>query len=111
MTVPEVSADEGADLVEEGALLLDVRNDDEWAAGHAPDAVYVTMQQISERLDELPRDRTIVAICRSGARSAHVTQFLVEQGFDAVNLYGGMQAWAASGREVVRDDGKPGTVI
>lgn len=111
MTVPEVSAEEGAQLVRDGALLLDVRNDDEWAAGHAPGATYVTLQQIPNALDRLPRDRTIVAICRSGVRSANATQYLARQGFDAVNLAGGMQAWAAAGLAVVTDDDAPGIVI
>jgi rhodanese-related sulfurtransferase len=111
MTVPEVAADEGAQLVRDGALLLDVRNDDEWAAGHAPDATYVTLSQVPTRIDELPDDRRIVAICRSGARSAKATEFLIAQGYDTVNLGGGMRAWAAAGLPVVTDDGAPGEVI
>lgn len=111
MTAPEVSPEEGAQLVRDGALLLDCRNDDEWQAGHAPDATYVTLQQIPKHLAELPRDRRIVAICRTGARSANATQYLIKEGFDAVNLAGGLRAWEAAGLPVVTDDGTPGTVI
>ncbi len=60
---------------------------------------------------ELPLNQKIVCVCRSGARSAKATELLRSWGLDAVNLEGGMQAWAADGRPVERDDGSPGTVI
>ena len=109
--VPEVDAAEGRRRVEGGALLLDVREPDEWAAGHAPDARAIPLGQVQARLDELPTDRPIVAICRSGGRSASVTEALTAWGFDAVNLAGGMRAWAAAGFPVVTDDGDPGAVV
>ena len=56
-------------------------------------------------------NRRIVCVCRSGARSARATDSLREWGFDAANMVGGMQAWAASGFPVVRPDGTPGEVI
>ena len=94
-----------------GALLLDVREPDEWAAGHAPGARAMPLGQVQGRVDELPKDRRIVAICRSGGRSASVTEALNAWGFDAVNLAGGMRAWAAAGFPVETDDGGPGAVI
>jgi rhodanese-related sulfurtransferase/glyoxylase-like metal-dependent hydrolase (beta-lactamase superfamily II) len=108
--VPEVAAADGAALVDSGALLLDVRESDEWVAGHAPDAAHVPMREIPSRLDELPRDRQIVAICRSGGRSRAVTEALGGAGFDAVNLAGGMRAWEAAGFPVETDTGEPGVV-
>ncbi len=111
MTVPEVSPAEAAALAERGALLLDVRNDDEWTAGHAPGACYLTLAQLPGRTGELPLDRTIVAVCRVGGRSARAVELLAAQGFDAVNLAGGMRAWAADGLPVVTDGGSAGTVI
>ena len=69
--------------VPDSAVLLDVRENDEWAAGHAPGAVHV--------------------VCRSGARSARVTAYLTQAGWDAVNVDGGMQAWAAAGRPMVAE--------
>jgi rhodanese-related sulfurtransferase len=108
--VGEVAPDEGHELVAAGALLLDVREDDEWQAGHAPGARLVPMSQVQARIDELPRDRRIVTICRSGGRSRRVTEALSAWGFDAVNLSGGMQAWQAAGLPVVTDDGHEGTV-
>ena len=109
--VPEVEADEGQRLVEAGAFLLDVREADEWDAGHAPEAVWIPMGELQARVGELPRDARIVAICRTGSRSHAVTAALVEAGYDAVNLGGGMRAWAAEDFEVVASDGLPGTVI
>ena len=109
--VPEVTAEEGHALVVAGALLLDVREPDEWAAGHAPGARAMPLGQVQGRVDELPKDRRIVAICRSGARSARVTEALNAWGFEAANLAGGMRAWAAAGFPVETDDGGPGTVI
>jgi rhodanese-related sulfurtransferase len=108
--VPAVDAAEGHRLVGEGALLLDVREPDEWEAGHAEGALWIPMSEIAARADELPNEREIVVICRSGGRSARVTAVLNQSGFSAVNLSGGSQAWAASGLPFVRDDGTPGTV-
>ncbi len=84
------------------AVLLDVREDDEWVAGHVPGAVHVPMGQVPDRLDELPGERVHV-LCRSGGRSAKVTAFLNAAGRDAVNVDGGMQAWAAAGRPMVAE--------
>jgi rhodanese-related sulfurtransferase len=109
--VPEVDAAEGRRRIEQGALLLDVREPDEWAAGHAPEARFIPLGQVQGRLDELPTDRPIVAICRSGGRSASVTEALTAWGYDAVNLAGGMRAWAAAGFPVVTDAGGAGAVI
>ncbi|HXW81063.1 MAG TPA: rhodanese-like domain-containing protein, partial [Acidimicrobiales bacterium] len=88
-------------LIDAGALLLDVREPAEWQAGHAPEAWLVPMGQVSQRRGELPSDRQIVVVCRSGGRSAAVTESLREWGLDAVNLEGGMLAWAAAGLPVV----------
>lgn len=109
--IPEVDPSEGHALVEGGALLLDVREPDEWAAGHAPGAYFLPLGQVQGRVDELPTDRRIVAICRSGGRSGTVTEALNAWGYDVVNLAGGMRAWARDGLAVVTDDGSPGTVI
>jgi rhodanese-related sulfurtransferase len=108
--VPEVDPDQGHALVEEGAFLLDVREPDEWEAGHAPAAVHLPMKEVQARQDELPKDRRIVTVCRSGGRSAAVTEALNAWGFDAVNVTGGLTAWSAAGLPVVTDAGDPGSV-
>jgi rhodanese-related sulfurtransferase len=91
-----------ADLPD-GAVLLDVREDDEWGAGHAPEARHVPMSQLTGRLDEVPPADPLYVICRSGNRSARVVAFLSQQGVSAVNVAGGMQSWAAAGRPMVAE--------
>ena len=78
------------------AFLLDVREDDEWAAGRSADAHHVVLGSLPRRLAELPKDQTIACICRAGGRSAKAAEFLVSQGFVAVNVIGGMTAWASA---------------
>jgi rhodanese-related sulfurtransferase len=88
------------------AFLLDVREDDEWTAGHAPGALHVPMMEIPARADDVPTDRDIVVVCRVGARSAQVVAYLRQNGFDRVtNLDGGMAEWEAAGRPMVSEDG------
>ncbi len=91
------------------ALLLDVREHDEWSLGRAPDAVHVPMGELQR--DTVPRDRPVLAMCRVGSRSAAVADALAQIGYDVRNVAGGMQAWAAAGLPVVRDDGEPGVVV
>jgi rhodanese-related sulfurtransferase len=101
MPVPTVAV---ADLPAD-APLLDVREPDEWAAGHAPTAQHLPMSELTARLDELPDDEPLYVICRSGGRSARVVAYLAGQGYPAVNVDGGMQAWSAQGRAIVADSG------
>lgn len=109
--IPEISATDGHRALDDGALLLDVREADEWSAGRAPQAQWIPMGDIPARIGDLPRGQTVVVICRSGGRSARVTEFLREQGVEAVNLVGGMRAWAGEGFAVVAETGDAGTVI
>jgi rhodanese-related sulfurtransferase len=96
----------GAAEVPVEAYLLDVREDEEWAAGHAPDAHHVPMMEIPARLDEIPVDRDVVVVCRVGGRSAQVVAYLQAAGRDNVlNLEGGMIAWARAGRPMISEDG------
>ncbi len=109
-TVPEVDAEEASRRVGAGAFLLDVRNADEWNAGHAEGAVWMPLGELEARHGELPTDRPILAICRSGARSYTASEALNAWGHDATNVIGGSQAWAAAGLPFVTDDGSPATV-
>lgn len=97
------------------ALVLDVREDDEWAAGHVVDALHVPMSDFVSRFGEVTEavaeGRRAYVMCRVGGRSAQVTQYLVQQGIDAVNVDGGMLAWDGAGRPVVANDGSPGFVL
>jgi rhodanese-related sulfurtransferase len=100
-TVPEVLS---ADLPA-GVFLLDVREDDEWTAGHAPEAVHVRLGDLGARAGELPHDREVYVICRSGARSAYAAQTLAAAGFSTVNVADGMTGWAVAGRPMLSADG------
>jgi rhodanese-related sulfurtransferase len=98
--------------VNDGAYLLDVREPDEWAAGHAPGAHHVPMMEVPARMAEVPADAEVVVVCRSGGRSGQVTSYLMGNGWDNVrNLDGGMQAWSAAGRDMVSEDGQPARVL
>jgi rhodanese-related sulfurtransferase len=85
--------------------LLDVREDDEWAAGHAPDAVHIPMGALNERAAEIPQDREVYVICRSGARSAYASQALAGAGWKVINVGDGMTGWAVAGRPMVSETG------
>jgi len=107
--VPEVTAVD-AESGQVAHILLDVRNADEWEAGHAPSAQWTPLPELESVRFQLPMNRRIVCVCRSGSRSARAAEALISWGFDAVNMTGGMQSWASSGFPVVRDDGSPGEV-
>ncbi len=100
-TWPEVPAAS----VPDGAWLLDVREDDEWAAGHIPGARHIPLGQLGARTAEVPHDEAIYVICRSGVRSGRAAQALTGAGWEAVNVAGGMQDWAAAGRAMTTDSG------
>ncbi|AEW95436.1 MULTISPECIES: rhodanese-like domain-containing protein [Streptomycetaceae] len=91
--------------------LLDVREADEWAAGHAERAVHIPMSELVARIAEIPTDRRVHVVCRVGGRSAQVAQYLIAQGYDAVNVAGGMLDWAASGLPLTTDDDTPATIV
>ncbi|MFC8914275.1 rhodanese-like domain-containing protein [Streptomyces sp. WAC05374] len=96
-------------------LVLDVRESDEWAAGHVEGALHVPMSDFVARFGEVTEavadGRRAYVMCRVGGRSAQVTQYLVQQGIDAVNIDGGMLAWEGAGRPMVTDDGSPASVL
>ncbi len=101
-----------ASLTYRGDLqIVDVREDDEWAAGHAPGALHIPLGQLGARLGELDPRRTLAVVCRSGNRSSRAVAALTAAGLTAHNVDGGMTAWAAAGHPVVTDDGRPGQVI
>lgn len=99
--LPEVPATE----VPDDGWLLDVREDDEWVAGHVPGAIHIPLGQLGVRTSELPHDREIYVICRSGVRSARAAQALNLAGWQALNVGGGMQDWAAAGRTMIAESG------
>jgi rhodanese-related sulfurtransferase len=92
-------------------LLLDVREPDEWQAGHVEQAQFVPMSQLIGRLAEVPKGSDVVVVCRTGARSAQVTAYLNQNGWTARNLAGGMEAWLGAGRPLVSETGAPPAVV
>jgi rhodanese-related sulfurtransferase len=96
-------------------VVLDVREDEEWAAGHIDGAVHVPMNQVPQQLQfdpgPLTPDAQIVVVCKVGGRSAQVTAWLRHHGYDARNLDGGMLAWAAAHRPMQADNGAPAQVV
>ncbi|MFC8043702.1 rhodanese-like domain-containing protein [Nocardia sp. NPDC057353] len=85
------------------AILLDVREDDEWRLGHAPGALHIPMADVPARVDELDPDADIYVVCRQGGRSLEVVRYLANIGYEAVNVGGGMVSWQQAGRPLAAD--------
>lgn len=108
--IPTVSIDE----LPADAHILDVREPEEWAAGHVDGAVHVPMNSVPQTVQYQPEvlgDGTVYVLCKAGGRSAQVTAWLQHNGHDAVNIAGGTLAWAAAGRPLVSENGQPPTVL
>jgi rhodanese-related sulfurtransferase len=88
------------------AVLIDVREPDEWQAGHIAGARHIPLGELQSRVAELPVDTELVVVCRSGARSGRAVGWLNQNGFDTLNLEGGMVAWAAAGQKMVSETGE-----
>jgi rhodanese-related sulfurtransferase len=97
----QIPAEDAIALVAGDGWLLDVREQDEWDAVHSPDAHLIPMYEVMGRVNEIPDDVPLVVICHSGYRSWQVTKALVDLGYDAVNVSGGMEAWQSAGGVVV----------
>lgn len=96
--------------VGDGPVVLDVREDDEWAAGHIAGSTHVPLSALPARAADIPAGDPLLVVCRVGARSAQVAAWLRQQGRDAHNLDGGLLSWAAAGRPLVTDAGTAGSV-
>jgi rhodanese-related sulfurtransferase len=109
--IPTVRVDE----IPADAVLLDVREDIEWAGGHIAGAIHIPMNEVPVRLSYDPGPITpeteLVVLCKVGGRSAQVTAWLRHHGYNAVNLEGGMLAWDAAGRPMEADGGATPEVV
>jgi rhodanese-related sulfurtransferase len=105
MSIPQVPVTDVAD----DAVILDVREQDEWDVGHAPRAIHIPLSELPSRLDELPDTdaATLAVACRHGGRSSRAVAWLEQQGFDVANLDGGMKAWERAGKQLVGTSGAP----
>ena len=93
-----ISVAEANERWDAGALLLDVREDDEWDAGHIPGATHIPLSELGSRVGELPVDQTILVICRSGNRSEQGRDILLNAGLVATSVEGGVNAWRDAGQ-------------
>jgi rhodanese-related sulfurtransferase len=105
--VPFASVDE----IPADAAVLDVREPDEWVAGHIEGATHIPMGDVPARLDDLPEGDPLYVACRASGRSARVAAWLNANGFDAVVVAGGMGVWVAAGRPLVSETGRPAYIV
>jgi rhodanese-related sulfurtransferase len=100
MPIPEISVDDLAVLMAGGARLVDVRNPDEYEAGHVPGAVSVPLAAVPENIAAFAGDGPVHVICKVGGRSMSACAYLIDHGLDVVNVAGGTDGWIMSGRDV-----------
>ncbi|NMB87985.1 MAG: rhodanese-like domain-containing protein [Chloroflexi bacterium] len=97
----QVSVAQAADLRDQGAFILDVRQPEEWQQVHIPGATLIPLGELPDRLDEVPQDQEVVVVCRSGNRSAQGRDILRSAGFEQVtSMAGGVTQWQAQGLPV-----------
>lgn len=94
------------DAVTAGTPVLDVREDYEWQAGHIEGATHIPLDQLMARYGEIDPDTEVTVVCRTGGRSSRATAWLNANGFEAVNLSGGMGAWMDAQRPMVSETGE-----
>jgi rhodanese-related sulfurtransferase len=110
MSIPTVAMSGVPDPLPEGLAVLDVREPEEWAAGHIEGAAHIPLGELMARVGEVPEGQTLV-VCKVGGRSARAVGYLAQQGHDVVNLDGGMLEWEAAGRPMVSETGAPPQVV
>jgi len=100
--LPSVSAADLSEKLKNGKkpLVVDVRQPEEYRQGHIQGSKLIPLGQLSGRLKELPKNREIVLVCATGSRSRSATKMLVREGYEAVNMNGGMMSWARSGLSI-----------
>ena len=111
--IPTVAVTGVPDPLPEGLVVLDVREQVEWDHGHIEGALHVPLRELPDRLAGLSAltDTQTLVVCKVGGRSGQAVGWLVQQGFDVVNLDGGMLDWEAAGRPMVSENGQPPQVV
>ncbi len=98
----EISVSEAKTMQDAGAFMLDVREQSEWDEFHMPGATLIPLGQLASRMSEVPKDKPVVVVCRSGNRSAQARDMLSQSGFSSVtSMAGGMKAWQSAGLPTV----------
>ena len=105
-TQTELDPKRVAELIDEGAEIIDVRRPYEFEGGRIAGARNIEMNALTASAEEIPRDRPVVFICRSGNRSGMARDAFREAGYDAYNMAGGMQAWTEAGMALEPPDGE-----
>ncbi len=96
-----ISVDKAYQMYQDGTFVLDVRTPEEWNDFHAPNTTLIPLDELANRLNELPKDQPILVVCRSGNRSQTGRDILLQAGFNATSMEGGLNAWKDSGYPVV----------
>ena len=94
-----------------GWSLIDVREDDEWEAGHHREATHISMGTIEENLTKFTKSNDYIIVCRSGARSSRVSNYLLSKDFNVLNLDGGMKALFNVSNNIINSNGSTGQII
>jgi rhodanese-related sulfurtransferase len=93
----EINTDEAYKMYQSGTLVVDVRTQEEWDEYHAPNTTLIPLDQLPNRLSELPKDKEILVVCRSGNRSQEGRDILLSAGYNATSMTGGLKEWYAKG--------------
>ncbi|UDY23360.1 rhodanese-like domain-containing protein [Nocardioides sp. Kera G14] len=110
MSIPTVTIDQLPNPLPEGLSVLDVREESEWVHGHIEGATHIPLSTVPVRTDELPEGQILV-VCKVGGRSSQATMWLAANGYEVVNLDGGMLDWEADGRPMVSETGGTPQVV
>ncbi|HMB22600.1 MAG: rhodanese-like domain-containing protein [Chloroflexota bacterium] len=96
-----ISVSDAYNLYQNGAFVLDVRTQEEWNEVRIPNTTLIPLDQLPSRLNEVPHDKRIVVVCRSGNRSQQGRDILLDAGFKQVtSMSGGVNEWRANGYTV-----------
>ncbi|QZY29247.1 rhodanese-like domain-containing protein [Nocardioides coralli] len=109
--IPSTTVQDLPNPLPDGLAVLDVREPGEWDHGHIDGALHLPLMELVARRDEVPRDQRLLVVCKIGGRSMQAVDWLHQQGYDAVNLEGGMVDWADAGRPMVSENGEAPRVV
>ena len=110
-STPSVQPNEVEDLIQDGFVLVDVREKDEWISGHHVAAIHIPMREIMENMNSFHLNEKYIVVCRSGSRSARVTNFMISQDIEAYNMAGGMKELRNFTENIYDLEGNPGQII
>ena len=110
-STPSVQPNEVENFIQEGCVLVDVREIDEWISGHHVDAIHIPMGEIMENMNSFHQNEKYIFVCRSGSRSARVTNYMISQDIEAYNMSGGMKELRNFTKKIYDSEGNPGQII